>query len=241
MIGRPGRPMVLVLLTLGALVSSPTAWANAALQITSATASAGQGAPLTVSINSEVTGLCGLMLNVKFDTAAPSGAPPMTIVGLNQSNLSQSFAGAIYGAASPQDPVTGVPMLQQRRIAIVHADPVDGPADVISIPFQVPDSAAAGTVYTVSVSAVANDFQGVKFPVDPASGTITVGGQAPVMGDVDGDGRVAVNDAILALRAAIGLATLTPDQIARADINKHGTVDVSDAVAILRLAVGLTG
>lgn len=57
-------------------------------------------------------------------------------------------------------------------------------------------------------------------------------------GDVNGNGAVEVSDAVLALRNAIGLLELTPDQIERADMNNDGVVQVADAVSILRLAIG---
>jgi len=67
-------------------------------------------------------------------------------------------------------------------------------------------------------------------------------------GDVNGDGAVTVADALLALRAAVGLATLTDAQRAAADVAPpsglgkpagDGRVDVLDAVRILRRAIGL--
>lgn len=57
-------------------------------------------------------------------------------------------------------------------------------------------------------------------------------------GDVNGNGIVEVSDAVLALRNAIGLLELTPDQIDRADLDKDGIVQVADAVNIVRLAIG---
>jgi hypothetical protein len=58
-------------------------------------------------------------------------------------------------------------------------------------------------------------------------------------GDVNGNGRVDVADALLALRASIGLTQLTPQQAAAADLLPDGRVTVADATRILRLAVGL--
>lgn len=61
-----------------------------------------------------------------------------------------------------------------------------------------------------------------------------------VAGDLNGDGRVTTQDATLALRAAIGLQVLTPDQQEAADVTGEGRVNVQDATLILRVAVGLT-
>ena len=61
----------------------------------------------------------------------------------------------------------------------------------------------------------------------------------PHNGDVNGDGSVTVTDAIMALRASMGLITLTPAQRERGDVNNDGNVTVTDAIMILRVAMGL--
>ena len=60
-----------------------------------------------------------------------------------------------------------------------------------------------------------------------------------LLGDVDGNGTVTVSDAIMALRCAMGIMTLTSEQRARADMDGNGTISVSDAIMILRKAMGL--
>ena len=59
-------------------------------------------------------------------------------------------------------------------------------------------------------------------------------------GDVNGDGQVTVVDAVLALRAAVGLESLTSEQARAGDGNGNGSLEVSDVVLILRRAVGLS-
>lgn len=58
-------------------------------------------------------------------------------------------------------------------------------------------------------------------------------------GDVDGNDTVDATDARLALRAAVGLDTLTDELKKAADVDKDGDVDATDARLILRAAVGL--
>lgn len=60
-----------------------------------------------------------------------------------------------------------------------------------------------------------------------------------IPGDVDGDGEVSVGDALLALRAGMGLIELTDMQVEAADVNGDGEVTLSDALLVLRLAMGL--
>ncbi len=67
----------------------------------------------------------------------------------------------------------------------------------------------------------------------------TGGEVEPVVGDIDGDGETPVSDALLALRAAMELIELTPEQAEAADVNGDGAVTLVDALLILRSAMGL--
>lgn len=58
-------------------------------------------------------------------------------------------------------------------------------------------------------------------------------------GDVDGDGIVNYNDALLILRASIKLATLDERQMMIADVDGNGIVNYNDALTILRRSIGL--
>ncbi len=60
-----------------------------------------------------------------------------------------------------------------------------------------------------------------------------------IPGDVDGNGSVTVSDAIMALRAAMGIVSLSDDQIMRGDVDGSGSITVSDAIMILRAAMGI--
>ena len=62
---------------------------------------------------------------------------------------------------------------------------------------------------------------------------IIVTAAAP-LGDVNGDGYIDAADALLCLRASVGLITLTPEQEAAADVNHDGLIDAGDAILILR-------
>lgn len=55
-----------------------------------------------------------------------------------------------------------------------------------------------------------------------------------VTGDVNGDGTVTVDDAILVLRHVAGLEALTGDSLTLADANDDKAVDVNDAIVILK-------
>ena len=61
----------------------------------------------------------------------------------------------------------------------------------------------------------------------------------PKTGDVDLSGDVTAADARIALRAAVGLETLSAEQALNADADRDGSVTAADARLILRVAVGL--
>ena len=58
-------------------------------------------------------------------------------------------------------------------------------------------------------------------------------------GDVDMDGRVAVNDAVMTLKKAIKLMELDTQQLMLADADNDGKITVNDAVMILKKAIKL--
>lgn len=66
-------------------------------------------------------------------------------------------------------------------------------------------------------------------------------------GDINGDGRVDIFDALLALRSGVGLVQLASNEVSRGDVSPlrsgvalgDGRIDIEDAVLILRKAVGL--
>lgn len=66
-------------------------------------------------------------------------------------------------------------------------------------------------------------------------------------GDINGDGRVDIADALLSLQSAVGLIQLSDTEIMRGDVGPlvndipvgDGKVNIDDAILILRKAVGL--
>jgi hypothetical protein len=77
-----------------------------------------------------------------------------------------------------------------------------------------------------------------NFPADVAFNTLPRAQQA-LPGDVDGDGKLSVKDAIALLRFVAGFAAPTEAQKQAGDTNGDGKLDVRDAVAVLRKVAGL--
>ena len=59
------------------------------------------------------------------------------------------------------------------------------------------------------------------------------------MGDVDGDGRVTIADAVAIMRHALDLTHIPEQSLPFADVNGDGTVNLSDAVTVMRMAIGV--
>jgi len=58
-------------------------------------------------------------------------------------------------------------------------------------------------------------------------------------GDINGDGRVTIVDAVLVLRFLAGLDTPSQAQLAAADLDANGKISVADALIVLKLVVGI--
>ena len=59
-----------------------------------------------------------------------------------------------------------------------------------------------------------------------------------IVGDLDDDGYITATDALLILRASLGMDTLDEDHTKRADVDEDGYVTSGDALAVLRASVG---
>ena len=60
-----------------------------------------------------------------------------------------------------------------------------------------------------------------------------------LLGDVNGDGSVNANDALLLMRYALGLVPASALDLTVADVNHDGNVNANDALMIMRYALGL--
>ena len=67
----------------------------------------------------------------------------------------------------------------------------------------------------------------------------TISAAALKGGDLDNNGVVDSNDALMTLRYSVGLITLTPEQLDAADTNKDGLIDASDALTVLQVSLGI--
>ena len=59
-------------------------------------------------------------------------------------------------------------------------------------------------------------------------------------GDIDNSGKVDLTDALLSLKAALGIIELDDEQAAAAEVNGDNSVDLTDTVMILKIALGIS-
>ena len=62
----------------------------------------------------------------------------------------------------------------------------------------------------------------------------------PPVPDINGDGSVDVNDALLVMRHAMAIITLSDAQLAIADLDGDGVVTVLDALLLVRMSLGIS-
>ena len=110
---------------------------------------------------------------------------------------------------------------------------IDQQAGEGSISFTLkPKELTAGTSYSVYLSTTSKAVTKVasfQYGEKPAY----------TLGDVNGDGKINADDAVLVLRYAVELTELNETQKLAADVSKDGRINADDAVLILRFAVNL--
>ncbi|WP_338826041.1 hypothetical protein MTBGP_02560 [Moorella thermoacetica] len=143
----------------------------------------------------------------------------LTINGLSPSGFSPdvtSYTMTVPGSAPDRLTVVAVPEDGTASVSVSGDTLVNGAATV-----TVTVTAQDGTkkVYTVNVS---------RQSTSPPAGR----------GDVNGDGKVTIMDAVKIARAVIGLETLTDAQKTAADFNGDGRVTIMDAQKIALYLIG---
>lgn len=204
-----------------ALLATPLA-GQAVVGLAPSTILLSQGGRATVPLVANLTNAGGAQLGayqlqITFDPAvlryigiAPGGFGTPTINTANAGTGTLTLAGANPGGAG------GVVTLANLTFEMLVASG-SSPAAIGG-----PTLTAAGTFAPIAVNAVAASFC-------TAAGTY---------GDVNNDGNVLGNDALIVVTSAVGLP-ITPYTLTNADVDQNGSVDTRDALFILSYAVGL--
>jgi hypothetical protein len=213
----------------GKLTVSSGARADGLLSINDVSGRAGSTVILQVLADENVKDVTGVSLNLDFNTSTPAGAPPLAVTGRDGVKAGELLKGGLAAANLETD--------GKILVGIAGTEPVSGPGVVAEITFRIPGNAAARTTYAVNLSAVVAVGQ-QDIPIEAVGGTITVLA-ARMKGDLNGDDRISIVDATLALRAALNLVTLDEEQLYAADLNDDGRIAIAEVTRILRAALGL--
>lgn len=110
---------------------------------------------------------------------------------------------------------------------------------VVNVPIVVAEGVAIGT-YDVVVKNVELVKYGTSAQIHHADRTATLTVNAMTLGDVNGDGRISVADAISIINYALGRTPVSFVTRA-ADVNGDGDISLADAVAVVDIILGRNG
>lgn len=194
----------------------------------------GTAATLSISLTSGITNAAGLNLYLK--PSAPVGVPP----------LSPSFS---RGAAT-SNWLTVSDSANPWHFAIANSIGIAGPAELLRLTVQVPESSPEGTVYEVNAeSAVIADDAGQETNITSRvrGGSVTV--LAPPYGDLNNDGAANAGDVIQMLRILLKTDPPTSYELRVGDVRPKpglagrsfgdGKIGANDVNWVLRRSVGL--
>ena len=125
------------------------------------------------------------------------------------------------------------------RIVFISLENIVGDGLLFTVTYQV-DAAAPNTgQYPLNLEVVKLQYgidkdtmADLKATVEP--GTLLLG----IMGDINGDGQITPEDAMLLLQMYVGLIPWTAHALTFGDVNGDGVIDTTDAAIILRMVVG---
>lgn len=198
----------------------------------------------TTSGSNSVPGVTGFPCTAGYDLATGLGSvdatalvnafSPLDIAPSITSATSAAFTIAVpntFIVAATGKPVPSISMSGSLPAGISFIDNGNGSATI---------SGTASTIGTYPITITAANSAGSVNQLL----TLAVGS---AKGDMDGVNGVTIADALLALRASVGLFNPTADEIARADVAPFvngapvpdNKIDLSDSLMILQKAVGL--
>ena len=216
--------------------------------------SPGVGSTLTIAVKvKDVSDLVAYQFELSFDKTAlklnsaeeggflkSDGARSLPLVA---TTTSKSVALTDINAEVLQDiNSTGIIIIANLRFGN-NVKGVDGDGDLAIIKFEILEAKASKIELKHAFESAELNPILVNSKTEPIkadlAGSIISFSPVCVKGDVNNDGNIRSNDAILALRIAAELMVPTPQQECAADMNENGKVQANDAILILRKAAGL--
>ncbi|MCL1874176.1 MAG: M28 family peptidase [Clostridiales bacterium] len=123
------------------------------------------------------------------------------------------------------------------RVAFSSGENVTGDTILFTVSYKVKEDAPPLDMpLAVNVVQAKTDLETGFNDLDLKFNTATL--VIGILGDVDGDGKITPEDAIVLLQMYVGIVEWTPRALLLGDVNKDGVVDPVDAALILRMVVG---
>ena len=196
------------------------------IEVANVLAKPGAEVDVTYSIKGNEFGFSALDLKIPYDKSVyePVGITAVTPAG---SLASPFFVANPFFA-------DGV-----MRVAFASADNIEGNGLLFTVKYKVAAGAPGTGDYPLTVEPVKMQYGSfmdklLDLDVVVEKGALIIG----ILGDVNGDGFVTPEDAMLILQMLVGLVPWTPRALLLGDINGDGLVDTTDAALILRMVVG---
>ena len=197
-------------------------------------------APVTIEV-ANVLAKPGDSLDVTYKISGNEfGFSALDILIPYDSNIYEPVTVTAAGAlANPFFVANPLYAADTMRIAFAAAENVIGDGLLFTVTYKVSAAAPAILDHPLSVEVVKMQYASfidklVDLEVKVNPGALVIG----ILGDVNGDGQVTPEDAMLILQMLVGLIDWTPRALLLGDINGDGVVDTTDAALILRMVVG---
>jgi adhesin/invasin len=189
----------------------------------------------------EVTGAPGDSITVPINISDAAGVSGADITVAYDANVLTATEGRKTALSSAMNLETNIGIPEQVILSMASTEPIaSGSGALVEMVFTISANAEADTETPLTFAdAELYDAQLQTIPAETQDGKVVIG-PACMKGDVNGNGRIQSNDAILTLRISAQLMTATPYQECAADMNDDGRVRANDAIAILRTVAGLT-
>ena len=133
------------------------------------------------------------------------------------------------------------PATHERKIKVswVGANEINAGGELVKINFLISEAAADETKIKVAVKEMLiEDMDLNTIPFKAIDGTINA--VSVILGDVNSDGKISIQDAFRILLMDIGRITFTDKQKLAADVNKDSVIDIFDAMKIQKYDIGLS-
>lgn len=217
----------------------------------SVTGTASAGSTLTASVNGVERTVALSNGTYGFTVDLPSeGVYTVAVKAIdNAGNVATTFRNVIYDTTLPRLTMSPVSGSMPTRIggtmepdAVLSAKDKNGNVGTLSV--------TNGT-WSLDLTGVSYDPSTLVITATDAAGNKSTKTLAPAAnvpdGDLDGNGKVDIADALRALQISAGLVTQTNNDLLHGDVaplidgkpSPDGVIDVGDALMILRKAVGL--